>query len=384
MRADYRAGYKKYAGHTGKHYDASDSHLPYCNITPQFARLFSGQFISGQDTIRPCICRDSHMYLRSFSYPREEKKVVMTFVTARTMGVAAIRLPSEDIFSSELKVTTFFGSPLSVSSGGLAIDVKRVITLVKALDADTSTPIQFLSESGMNSSALEHSVPEQLWSTTANPAYAVSAVKALQLANDQGMPIYTINQSNINAILPQLQHDGGTISDIQNAVNAGKEVTVSKADVTFNGWTGCGYIIVDPVTGAGAYMISGGMNGGLLMYKWAWAFLFFAYLNLASCMMGMIVMCAFAAGFAVVAMAYMNVAMCMLTSVNYRPDGLMNELLFGASQPIFFAAANAIMIAAFKRVPGGSTMQNIARVSAVAKMTDIIAFLLNITCSKAR
>lgn len=28
-----------------------------------------------------------------------------------------------------------------------------------------------------------------------------------------------------------------------------------------NGWTGCGYIIIDPNTGAGAYMISGGMNG---------------------------------------------------------------------------------------------------------------------------
>lgn len=55
-------------------------------------------------------------------------------------------------------------------------------------------------------------------------------------------------------------------ADIQNGVNAGKEVTVSKTEINFNGWTGCGYIIIDPNTGAGAYMISGGMNG-------AWAFL---------------------------------------------------------------------------------------------------------------
>ncbi len=32
----------------------------------------------------------------------------------------------------------------------------------------------------------------------------------------------------------------------------------------FNGWNGCGYIIIDPNTDAGAYMISGGMNGGVI------------------------------------------------------------------------------------------------------------------------
>jgi hypothetical protein len=54
-------------------------------------------------------------------------------------------------------------------------------------------------------------------------------------------------------------------TDIRNAVNAGKVVTVSKTNITYNGWTGCGYIIIDPDTGAGAYMISGGMSGGWLM-----------------------------------------------------------------------------------------------------------------------
>lgn len=49
--------------------------------------------------------------------------------------------------------------------------------------------------------------------------------------------------------------------DIQNAINAGKVVTVSKTNITHNGWTGCGYIITNPETGAGAYMISGGISG---------------------------------------------------------------------------------------------------------------------------
>ncbi len=50
-------------------------------------------------------------------------------------------------------------------------------------------------------------------------------------------------------------------NDIANAVNARKSVTVSKTNINFHGWNGCGYIIADPETGAGAYMISGGTNG---------------------------------------------------------------------------------------------------------------------------
>jgi hypothetical protein len=133
------------------------------------------------------------------------------------------------------------------------------------LDGDMEKLRRFVLASGMNGSALEHSVPEQMFSTPDNPAEGVSAVKALKLANDQGIPIYTINQSNIDTILPQLQVDPDVKADIVNAVNAGKVVTVSKTNITFNGWTGCGYIIIDPTTGNGAYMISGGMRGGIII-----------------------------------------------------------------------------------------------------------------------
>jgi len=188
---------------------------------------------------------------------------VIDFVNAKTHGVIAIRLPSESKFSVELSVKSFFGIPVSVSSGGLAMDIDRTMTLVKSLRSEANKAKDFLLSSGMNGSSLEYSIPEQLFSTPGNPAQGISSVKALQIANDHGIPIYTINQSNINTILPQLQLDSGTISDIRNAVNAGKEVTVSKTDIAFNGWTGCGYIIIDPTTGSGAYMISGGLSGGI-------------------------------------------------------------------------------------------------------------------------
>jgi len=63
-------------------------------------------------------------------------------------------------------------------------------------------------------------------------------------------------------VLPQLQVDADVINDITNAVAAGKEVTVAKTNITYYGWNGCGYIVFDTDTGGGAYIISGGLNGG--------------------------------------------------------------------------------------------------------------------------
>ncbi len=176
-------------------------------------------------------------------------------------GVIHYRTPSVGMYSLSLNVQEVFGIPKSAGSNGMMMDVDRIMQSVFSKDGSIDTVKQYMFSSGSVSSALEHEVPEQLYSLPANPVSGVSAVKALQLANDQGIPIYTINQANINTILPQLQIDVAAKDDIVNAVNAGKEVTVSKSNINVNSWLGCGYIVIDPTTGAGAYMISGGANG---------------------------------------------------------------------------------------------------------------------------
>ena len=77
--------------------------------------------------------------------------------------------------------------------------------------------------------------------------------------------MYTITKSNAAIAIPQLQIDAGVIVDIQNAVNAGMEVTVSKTPVDFFGQSVVGYITVNSDTGDAAYRISGGTNGALLL-----------------------------------------------------------------------------------------------------------------------
>ena len=48
---------------------------------------------------------------------------------------------------------------------------------------------------------------------------------------------------------------------ITMGLDTGKTVTVHDTQMSFNGWKGTGYTILDPVSGAGAYMIGGGLDG---------------------------------------------------------------------------------------------------------------------------
>jgi hypothetical protein len=94
---------------------------------------------------------------------------------------------------------------------------------------------------------------------------AVSAVKAIAIAASQGQKIYTITQKNAAVALPQLSVSRTVAAEIRNALAAGKEVTVHEKAISAYGFSGVGYIIVDPDTGAGAYLIEGGGNGAFLM-----------------------------------------------------------------------------------------------------------------------
>jgi len=107
--------------------------------------------------------------------------------------------------------------------GGVVFDIP--ITQITATnDGDTQKVIQYTQQVGILSSALEHAVPEQMFVNEQNPGEAISAVKALQKASAQGQRIYHVTKDNQSAILGNIHHDSGTMTEIRNALNAGKEV----------------------------------------------------------------------------------------------------------------------------------------------------------------
>ena len=115
--------------------------------------------------------------------------------------------------------------------------------------------------------------------TPEDPGEGISAVKALSKAAQQGQRIYHITPANAATVLPNIHIDAAAKSEITAALNAGKEVTTHTDPISVPGWSGAGYVIFDPVTGDGAYKISGGANGGWLLIA---VFVFIAVVGFVS------------------------------------------------------------------------------------------------------
>lgn len=167
-------------------------------------------------------------------------------------------------FSTNIQPVVRYGITMSAKLAGMMMDIDRLSAMRVNTDNDRDAWVAFNAAQGARHSANEHLVPESLFDnpqTVEQEVNAYSAVKALQIAAQQGQKIFTITQANISNALPQLQQKSIVIDDIQNAVAAGKVVTISQTTISQNGWTGVGYSIVDPATGAGAYLIGGAADG---------------------------------------------------------------------------------------------------------------------------
>jgi hypothetical protein len=184
------------------------------------------------------------------------------------------RLPSFGAFAATVTPNYFFGIVRSVGFEALAMDIDQLFYQVAAKDNDRAKRSNYLRQVGAADSAFEHAVPEQLFKDPSKASddptqpQAVSAVRALAIAGAQGQRIYTLNAQNQGqhqTILANLNQSAALKVEISNALAAGKEVTVHEAKIDAFGFKGAGYVIVDPETGAGAYKIGGGANGGQLV-----------------------------------------------------------------------------------------------------------------------
>jgi hypothetical protein len=164
-------------------------------------------------------------------------------------------------FGYEPKVSYLLGIPRTLEPGGVATN----IPIVNVIGVDSTNQIDtrnFTIQLGVLSSVLENAVPEQLFDQPGQFVDGVSAVKALVRASAAGQRIFAITAANEAAVLPLIHHDSATMDDISAALSAGETVITSTDSVSLPGWTGCGYVILDPVTGDGAWKIAGGANGG--------------------------------------------------------------------------------------------------------------------------
>ncbi|MCP4696287.1 MAG: hypothetical protein GY862_05505, partial [Gammaproteobacteria bacterium] len=179
-------------------------------------------------------------------------------ITAEAYGVYRQRMPSAGVFSAPLRVWHFMGVARSGNYSRRVLDVKHNVQVVRA--PDEQTRFDFMNHIGIQGSYIEGSVLDQLFGRNTHPA--ISTARILTEANARNIPVYTVTQANVNSVLPQLSVSAEVKADIAHAVNSGKRAIVPKHDLALGNWSGTGYIIQDSATGAGAYLIEGGLNGG--------------------------------------------------------------------------------------------------------------------------
>ncbi|RLG56297.1 MAG: hypothetical protein DRN95_07030, partial [Candidatus Hydrothermarchaeota archaeon] len=170
--------------------------------------------------------------------------------------------PAQAITSVDWKVWyDWLGNPVDLDAGGMGVDVDR--NVIASVGKDNNVTSSFMFSTGTAGSALEHGIFEQLYDVP-----SVSAVKILEEANNRSIPIYTINQTNLDDVLPILQLPDYIKNWIESDVNAGRVVIVPEQEIQIEDWEGVGWIVFDPDTGAGAYYISGGLAGKLAGGAW--------------------------------------------------------------------------------------------------------------------
>lgn len=196
-----------------------------------------------------------HTYFVSTQAQNDIASVVDNMVTYRQ--------PSYGTFSTNLAVSYLFGVPMRVEPLGFAMDVDQLANNTESKTNCWNTWIDFNKHIGGLASYLENRIPEILFAREGKTKQGVSSIAALNIAANAGQKIYTLQQSNRDS-LSLINIDGAARAEISSAINNGKSVLLHEAPVVVGKWQGSGYIIYDNESGAGAYKISGGANGGFL------------------------------------------------------------------------------------------------------------------------
>ena len=180
-------------------------------------------------------------------------------MTAEAYGVTAVRDLSEGITGYELRCDKLYGQVSGLSEGSLYIDVDTDRHSVISLTGDEDASREYMLSTGMMGSLYESTVWEELTGYE-----SVSTISILAAAQEKGIELLLISSANMAEEMEKLNTTDTTKQAVTEAVNAGKIVTIPAEDMTIGSWSGTGYMVIDPETGAGAYMISGGLNGGSL------------------------------------------------------------------------------------------------------------------------
>jgi RHS repeat-associated protein len=149
------------------------------------------------------------------------------------------------------------GAPLRLTLAEENIDVSRLPVGIVPINNDLSNRAEVFALAGLQSSWLEGAVWEEMQSQQ-----GISAAKALLLSRRAGQTLYTVDASNVDSVLATVNLPADVEDEVRGAVGQGRIARIPSSSISVNHWTGTGYILRDPVSGAATYPISGNLAGG--------------------------------------------------------------------------------------------------------------------------
>lgn len=161
-------------------------------------------------------------------------------------------LMSQDLRVTEWQQVSGVWQPMRVGPAAYSIDVRLVWGAVASRTGDSDRERGFMLDSGHKGSAIEHATIEQLQE---NPA--LSTIQVLDIANSQGLKIYHIISTTVETVLPLLDYPAQIKDSLRADVMAGYQVTVPERNITYNQWTGTGWISLDVASGSSGYWLNG-------------------------------------------------------------------------------------------------------------------------------
>lgn len=189
---------------------------------------------------------------------------IEAFGRAAQRNAGTIEFPglSYGYVHANVETTERYGVIHSVRFPSLLMDVGHVRMIDVSKDNSQQRWVKYNRLRGRQMSTMEHAVPEYILDdpNDAEILQGVSAMKALSIAESQGQKIYTLTRENQSQLV-NVQQSSSVMSAIRSALNAGMEVTVHERPISYAEFNGAGYIVLDPLTGAGGYLIEGGARG---------------------------------------------------------------------------------------------------------------------------
>ena len=170
-------------------------------------------------------------------------------------GVRWLRLPGGGVSMMPIAFATIFGAVYGTDGAAFGFDIQANTGSAVSRDGDAADESLYNRMHGVYSSALEHSVWENLG------VRALSTIRLLNTALERGVAIYHLDSTN-KAMLSRLNLNGTAENHIKTALDNGQQVIAHAEELKIGEWQGAGYITRDPVSGASGYWITGGFAAG--------------------------------------------------------------------------------------------------------------------------